>query len=54
MATEPSDREAEYFLKLNQEKIKKLRTDLDRKREGEAKEKPKEAMGSTKVYNGIR
>ena len=40
---EPSDREEEYFLKLNQEKIKKLRTDLDRKREEEVKQRRKEA-----------
>jgi hypothetical protein len=40
---EPSDKEEEYFLKLNQEKIKKLRSDLDKKREEESKQKRKEA-----------
>ena len=40
---EPSDQEEEYFLKLDQEKINKLRTDLDLKREEEAKQKRKEA-----------
>lgn len=39
---EPSDREDEYFLKLDAEKIGKLRADLDKKREEEAKKQRKE------------
>jgi ribosomal protein L37AE/L43A len=34
---EPSDREDEYFLKLDKEKIKKRRSELDVKRDEEAK-----------------
>ena len=39
---EPSDREDEYFLKLEAEKIKKMRASLDNKREEDSKQKRKE------------
>jgi len=35
---EPSDREDEYFIKMDAEKVKKMRADLDRKRDEEAKQ----------------
>jgi len=40
---EPSDREDEYFMKLDAEKVKKLRSELDKKREEEAKGHRKDA-----------
>jgi len=40
---EPSDKEDEYFVRLDAEKIKKLRVDLDKKREDEAKKQRREA-----------
>ncbi len=44
MATyEPSDKEEEYFLKLDREKIARIRKDLDAKRKEEAESKRKEA-----------
>ena len=39
----PSEKEDEYFLKLEAEKVKKLRTDLDKKRKDENKKFHKEA-----------
>jgi len=39
---EPSDKEQEYFLKLEAERIKKMRSELDEQRAVEAKEKKKE------------
>ena len=39
---EPSDREDEYFLRLDVEKIEKMRTGLDKQREEEAKRQRKE------------
>ena len=38
----PSDKEAEYFAKLDAEKRKSLRGDLDKKREEERKKKQKD------------
>jgi hypothetical protein len=40
---EPSDREDEYFLRLDAEKIEKMRTGLDKKRDEETKQKRKDA-----------
>ena len=40
---EPSDREDEYFMKLDLEKVKKMRANLDMKREEESKKLRKEA-----------
>ena len=40
---EPSDREDEYFLRLDAEKIEKMRTGLDKQREEEARQKRKDA-----------
>ncbi|MGD9038289.1 MAG: zf-TFIIB domain-containing protein [Desulfobacteraceae bacterium] len=40
---EPSDKEDEYFLRLDAEKIEKMRTGLDKRREEENKQKRKEA-----------
>ena len=38
MATyKPSDREDEFFMKLESQKVTKLRSELDKKREEEAK-----------------
>ena len=39
---DPSDREDEYFKKLDLEKVKKMRTGLDKKREDEARTQRKE------------
>ena len=39
---EPSDREDEYFIKMDAEKIKKFRADLDKKRDEEARKQRKE------------
>jgi uncharacterized protein len=39
---DPSDREDEFFARQDKEKIANMRTDLDKKRETEAKEKRKE------------
>jgi hypothetical protein len=39
---EPSDREDEYFLRLDGEKIEKMRKSLDKKREEETKKQRKE------------
>ena len=39
----PSEKEDEYFIKMETEKLKKLRTDLDKKRKEEAKNFHKEA-----------
>ena len=40
---EPSDQEDEYFHKLDAEKIKKMRGEMDQKREEEAKQHRQEA-----------
>ena len=39
---EPSDREDEYFMKLDAERIAKMRESLDKKREGETKQHHKD------------
>ena len=39
----PSDKEDEYFIKLDAQKIAKMRDDLDKKREQDAKHQRKEA-----------
>jgi ribosomal protein L37AE/L43A len=39
----PSQQEEEFFIKMDAEKIRKLRAELDRKREEEAKKKEKES-----------
>ena len=39
----PSDKEDEFFMRLETEKVAKLRCDLDKKREEEAKQRRKEA-----------
>ena len=39
---DPSEREDEYFKKLDMEKVKKMRTGLDKKREEEARSQRKE------------
>ena len=38
----PSDKEDEFFMRLETEKVAKLRCDLDKKREEEGKQKRKE------------
>ena len=42
-AEKPSDREDEYFLKLDSKKIETLRNELDKKREQEQKQKKQES-----------
>lgn len=37
MPYEPSDREDEYFMKLDQERVSKMRSSLDKEREEESK-----------------
>jgi uncharacterized protein len=37
MPVEPSDREDEYFMKLDQERLAKMRSELDKQRQEEAK-----------------
>jgi acetyl-CoA carboxylase beta subunit len=39
---EPSEKEQEYFLKLEAERIKKMRAELDTQRQEEAKQKKKD------------
>jgi hypothetical protein len=39
---DPSDREDEFFLKLDAQKLSKMRTNLDQKRDQETKQKRKE------------
>ena len=39
---DPSEREDEYFLKIDAEKLSKMRTELDQKREQDAKQRRKE------------
>ena len=39
----PSDKEDEFFMKLETEKVAKFRVDLDKKREEEAKKQRREA-----------
>ena len=39
---DPSEREDEYFLKIEAEKLSKMRTELDQKREQEARQRRKE------------
>jgi acetyl-CoA carboxylase beta subunit len=52
---EPSDREVEFFKKLDAEKIAKMRSDLDKKRKEDAKKKEKEAhwMKCPKCGSGL-
>lgn len=39
---EPSDKEEEYFLKLDREKIEQMRSELDKKRQEAAKQQRKD------------
>ena len=52
---EPSDREEEFFRKLDAEKVSKMRSELDKKRREDAKQKKKEThwMKCPKCGSGL-